>query len=91
VQPETPEELPGVLLAELAEFPDRAIVDEARLAYYLRITPRTIRRMVVRLELPPPIDFAGRKVWFVGRILNHLEVFMERAERKANPAELESL
>jgi predicted DNA-binding transcriptional regulator AlpA len=76
-------EEPGLVIDELATLPERAMLDEARLAALLCVTPRTIRRMVSRFELPPPVPLAGRSVWFAGRILDHIEKAAEKAEREA--------
>jgi len=73
----------GLLLDGLAELPARAMLDETRLAQLLRVTPRTIRRMVGRHELPPPVKMAGRAVWFAGRVLAHIEDAADRAAREA--------
>ena len=73
----------GLLIDALANLPDKAIMDEARLARALRVTGRTVRRMVSRYELPPPIQLAGRSCWIAGRILRYIENAAERAERKA--------
>ena len=73
----------GFLGQELAKLPVRAIVDQSRLAKMLQVTPRTIRRMVSRRELPPPIRVARRSTWLAGNILKHFEVAAERAEREA--------
>jgi len=69
----------GVLLDELARLPERALVDEKRLASLLEVTTRTVRRMVARFELPPPIRLAGRSVWMVGHVLAHIQTAAERA------------
>lgn len=74
----------GLLIDELARLPERAILDERRLAEALGVTPRTVRRMVGRFELPPPIRLAGRSVWIAGRVLTHIEGAAERAERDAD-------
>ena len=74
----------GLLVEGLALMPERAILDEAKLAGILHVTPRTIRRMVSRHELPPSIPLAGRSVWFAGRVLAHIEGAIERAERDAD-------
>jgi predicted DNA-binding transcriptional regulator AlpA len=69
----------GLLLDELAFLHEKALVDEKRLAASLKVTPRTIRRMVARFELPPPIRLAGRSVWMVGHVLAHIQAAAERA------------
>lgn len=74
---------PGVLVNILAELPEKAILDEARLAHLLHVTPRTIRRMVGRFELPPPVSLGGRSVWMAGRVLGHIDAAAERKQRVA--------
>jgi len=74
---------PGVLIDSLARLPEKTILDEHRLASLLGVTGRTVRRMVQRHELPPPISFGGRSCWFAGRVLAHLDAQFERAEREA--------
>ena len=73
----------GLLLVSLASLPAEAILDERRLASILCVTPRTVRRMVSRFELPPAIRLAGRSVWLAGRVLAHIQSAAERAEREA--------
>lgn len=74
----------GLILIRLAELPEQAILDEAALAGSLGVTMRTIRRMVGRYELPPPIRFGGRSSWQAGAVLRW---FAERAEKAARDAE----
>ena len=73
----------GLLIETLAALPDKAILDETRLAAVFGVTCRTVRRMVSRYELPPPVQLAGRSCWIVERILHHIEAAAERAEREA--------
>ena len=73
----------GLLIDQLTRLPEKAILDAARLAGILRVTARTVRRMVLRHELPAPIRLAGRSVWFAGKVLAHIEAAVERAEREA--------
>ena len=70
---------PGIKDA-LARLPAQTIIDERGLAAAIKYSPKTIRRMVGRGELPVPVPFAGRHVWFAGRILSFLERKMEKAE-----------
>ena len=74
---------PGLALSELAELPARTIVDERRLADLLKVTGRTIRRMVRRNELPPPVPLAGRSCWVAGKVLAHIEAAADRAAQEA--------
>jgi hypothetical protein len=74
-------------IVTLAELPGKSLLDEAALAAALNVTKRTVRRMVARFELPPPISLAGRSTWIAERVIAHLD---ERAERAARAAEQES-
>lgn len=63
--------MPGVYDA-LARLPEQALLDESALARAFGVNGRTIRRMVSRQELPPPLRRAGRALWFAGRVLDWL-------------------
>src|SRR5437867_2764623 len=45
----------GVIITGLADLPAKTLLDEAALAVMLGRSKRSIRRMVSRLELPPPV------------------------------------
>jgi predicted DNA-binding transcriptional regulator AlpA len=79
---ETPKAAPGIVIG-LAALPDKAVLDVGALAAVLHVAPRTVRRMVYRCELPPPVPLGGRRVWLAGRVLAHLAESAERAEREA--------
>ncbi|GAJ12285.1 unnamed protein product [marine sediment metagenome] len=82
--PPTPAQTPGgVLIGGLARLPEKTILNGRQLASILKVTPRTVRRMVRRNELPPPVPLAGNSVWLVGRVLAHIEAAAERAAREA--------
>lgn len=74
----------GIVITRLAELPGQTILDERALAGALGVTDRTIRRMVGRYELPPPIRFGGRATWQAEAVLRW---FAARAERAARDAE----
>lgn len=74
----------GVVIRALADLPERTLLDEAALARAMNISKRTVRRMVSRYELPPPVRFSGRSMWQVGRVLSWFE---ERADRVARNAD----
>lgn len=74
-------------ITALADLPSRTLLDESALAKAIGVTQRTVRRMVRRHELPPPVVFAGRSTWMVKRVLDHFEA---RAERAARAAEREA-
>ena len=78
--------LPGVCITTLAELPPAALLDETALAAALGVTKRTIRRMVGRYELPPPVRFAGRSTWQAGAVLRWFEAAAERKAREAERA-----
>jgi predicted DNA-binding transcriptional regulator AlpA len=82
--PEVPATAPQGVYDALAKLPDKALVTETALAALLHMGKRTIRRMVSRHELPPPVRFAGHSTWLAGGILEH---FQARAERAARDAE----
>ncbi|HLX62352.1 MAG TPA: hypothetical protein VKX17_13830 [Planctomycetota bacterium] len=88
--PVVPLELPGIF-DRLARLPGQSILDEKALAEAFGVTPRTIRRMVSRHELPPGIPFAGKTVWLANKVLAYLEAKLDRvaadAERRARAVE----
>ena len=78
-----PAQRAGLLVEALARLPDRAVLDEARLARILGVSGRTVRRMVKRGELPPAVPLGARSVWLAGRVLDFLDRQAEQAERDA--------
>ena len=74
---------PGRVITGLAEMPENALLDETALARVFNVTPRTIRRMVSRFELPPPIRMAGHSTWISGGVMAHLNERAAQAARKA--------
>ncbi len=73
----------GLLVRSLAGMPENALLDEVRLAAELQVSTRSIRRMVMRHELPPPVRLGGRRVWLAGRVLAHINVNAEREAKRA--------
>ena len=69
------------IISALAEFPKETLLDESAMGHAFNVCARTIRRMVVRYELPPPIPVAGKSMWIAGRVLAWLEANAERAEK----------
>ena len=75
---------PGAIsITKLAELPEQTLLDERALAEIFSVTTRTVRRMVGRFELPPPVRMAGRSTWMSGRVLAHINTCAERAARAA--------
>lgn len=63
----------------LADLPPRSLVTEAGLAEMFSVSDRTVRRMVERGQLPPPVKLADRNTWMVGLLLDYLEEQMLQA------------
>ena len=78
-----PPDEPGRVMTELAALPETALLDEAALARALGVCPRTVRRMVIRHELPPGFKLGAKKTWLVGRILDWLHERAKNAEQEA--------
>lgn len=76
----------GVVMTELAELPPRTLISEKALANIIGVCQRTVRSMVSRYELPPPVRFAGKATWQAGKVLDHFEARADRAAREAERA-----
>ena len=74
------------IVSELGELGDGAIISESALAKLLKRHSVSIKRAVLRGELPQPIRLLGQPVWTVGSIVKYLE---KRLEAAANEAELQ--
>lgn len=85
-QPASGSLLPGVLTG-LANLAPKSLVTEEGLAAIFQVTPRTIRRMVTRNELPPPVRLSGKPTWIAERIMAHLDARAERATQEADREE----
>lgn len=72
----------GIILS-LAELPRDAIMDEAAMARAFGVATRTIKRMVDRYELPPPIVLASKRCWKAGTVLDWINDSIERNEKEA--------
>ena len=58
---------------DLAKLPREALLDQRSLAGALHVAPRTLRRMVIRFEIPPGIKVGARKIWLAGKVIEYLE------------------
>jgi len=76
-----PDDSSGTIMTSLANLPKATFLDEFALAGALKVSQRTVRRMVVRREIPPSLRLGGRSVWQVGRVLAWLNARCEQAER----------
>ncbi len=73
----------GQLTQRDTEFAVKTILDATRLSEIVGVSPRSLRRMVGRFELPPSIPFGGHSVWLAGKVLEHIEAAAETAQKKA--------
>ena len=71
----------GLLVTTLAELPGATILNEQTLANILHVSPRSIRRMTDRGEIPPPISLGSRRVWSSGKLLEFLDERFDAATR----------
>lgn len=75
-----------LISTQLGRYPPETLLDQEALAQALDVSPRTLRRMVARFELPPGMTLGGRKVWIVRKVLEYLTERAEELARKAGQA-----
>jgi predicted DNA-binding transcriptional regulator AlpA len=73
----------GRVVSAFASLAPETLIDETVVALALRVSKRTVRRMVARYELPPPVRLGGRSMWRVSRIAAWFERRADRLEREA--------
>ena len=75
------------IVTGLSELPVRSLVDMGTLTAMFRCSKVTINAMIRKRDLPKPIRIGGHRVWMVGRIINHINTRMIKAEGKkvSNP------
>ena len=73
-----------LVLTQLAEYAPGTLLSQSALADALGVSPRTLRRLVARGEVPQGIRLGGRKVWLAETVFKYLS---ERAERQARESE----
>ena len=80
-------------VTDLGWLKDDAYIDEAGLADALDKSGRTVRRMVVRGELPAPFLFGGRRQWRVGDVKDWIDGLAEQAkkDREREDAEISKI
>lgn len=79
----TPPSVPPEIIMSLAHYDDGDYITKAGLAAAFGCAGRTIQRMVERLEIPPPMQLAGRKVWIVGKLRAWIADAARRQEEEA--------
>lgn len=75
------------IVSELGEFGPKTIISEAALAQLMHRHPISIKRAVLRGELPRPTRLLGQSVWTAGSILRHLEKRLEAAATETDTKE----
>lgn len=73
----------GVCLTGLADRPAQALLDEHALADTLKVSPRTVRRMVQRGQLPEGIKLGSRRMWVVGKLTEFLGAESDKMAKEA--------
>ncbi len=66
-------ELKDGFITFLSKQHELVMLTEEALADELGVTPRTIRRMIERRELPKPLLLGGKKIWKIGAIVEHFD------------------
>lgn len=67
----------------LVDHPDDTIVYKQELARVFKVSVKTVDRMVMRGELPPPALLGGKNIWLVGRIREWVNRLMAKREKEA--------
>ena len=73
---------PEGILKILGELPQGTIVSESALAKIFNKHPISIKRAVLRGEIPPSARLMGEPSWTVGWIIRHIENRLENAKRE---------
>jgi predicted DNA-binding transcriptional regulator AlpA len=73
----------GLCITGLAEMPERTLLDERAMASALHVSPRTIRRMVMRGQLPAGIKLGSRRMWLVGKVTEFLSAESDKSAAEA--------
>ena len=74
--------LPGVI-AELGELGSGAVVTEEGVAQLFNRCTVSVKRAVIRGELPPPCRLFGSNAWTVGTLVGHIERRLGEAAEKS--------
>ena len=84
---DTNKDIEGVI--NLDWLPDNAYIDETTLAKAFHKTTRTVRRMVVRREIPPPFSLGGKRQWRGGDVKDWIDGLAEKAQKAREIEETE--
>ena len=72
-----------VTVGVLGSTPDEALASVADIAAAMNVCVTTIRRMIARGELPPPVSLGKDDVWTVGWIRRWIEERLAAAARES--------
>ncbi len=67
-------------LSDLANLPEKSLLDERTLAKAFGVSTRTIKRWVQHSDLPAPARMGAKNFWLAGRIRAHVEERFNAAE-----------
>jgi predicted DNA-binding transcriptional regulator AlpA len=73
----------GYCVTALALLPANTLMDDRALATSLRISTRTLSRMVVKGQLPNGVKLGGRRVWMAGKIVEYISAAADRLAAEA--------
>ena len=74
----------GICLTGLAANPQYTLLDEHALAKMLKVSDRTVQRMVLRGQLPAGIKLGSRRMWMVGKLIEFLGAESDRLKKEAH-------
>ncbi len=74
---------PAGIIKTLAEMPPDALIDETSLAGIFHRHPVSIKRAIVRGELPRGVRLFGKPTWTARAVLEHLNRRLEEAKKDA--------
>jgi len=77
----------GIFVYDLGAFDPDTLLDLGGLCGLFRCCSRSIRRMIMKGELPPPVRLGVRQVWQVGRITSWIAARAAVAEKSAARAQ----
>ena len=75
--------LPPGIIATLGELKPGAVITEEGVAFLFKRHVTSIKRAVLRGELPPPCRMFGGNVWTAGVVLTHIEARLAEAAKEA--------
>jgi len=68
---------------QLAAMDPKSLLDVAAMTAIFNVSARTITRWSQQGDLPSPAKLGGRKFWFSGKVLAHIEQRLVKSEQDA--------